>query len=104
MEKLLKINEAANYLNVSIDTLRKWDNNGKLKSIKTVGGHRRYDKDLLDEFLGKSNYGKLYEHLCSAQYIAHEINDDQVEAIEKIRINIGDKLLRRHNIIGNGER
>ena len=42
MEELLNISQAAKYLNVSIDTLRLWDKNGKLKPLKTPGGHRRY--------------------------------------------------------------
>ena len=48
----LKINEAANYLGVSIDTLRRWDENGKLKSLR-VGQreHRYYDSTQLEEFL-----------------------------------------------------
>ena len=33
-EKLLKISEAAELLNVSMDTLRRWDENGKLIAIK----------------------------------------------------------------------
>ena len=53
MGKILKIGEAAEYLNVSIDTLRKWDKSNKLKPLETAGGHRRYDTDTLDEFLGK---------------------------------------------------
>lgn len=53
MGKLLKIGEAAQYLNVSQDTLRKWDKANKLKPLETAGGHRRYDTDALDEFLGK---------------------------------------------------
>ena len=53
MGNLLKIGEAAQYLNVSQDTLRKWDKANKLKPLETAGGHRRYDTDALDEFLGK---------------------------------------------------
>lgn len=49
---LLNIKEASEYLGLSKETLRNWDNNGKLPSIKTVGGHRRYQKDVLDEFIG----------------------------------------------------
>ncbi len=47
-EKLLKISEAAEILGVSIDTLRRWDESGKLISIKKEGGiHRFYrQKDL----------------------------------------------------------
>jgi len=49
---LLNIKEASRYLNVSDETLRNWDRSGKLPSIKTVGGHRRYQKEILDEFIG----------------------------------------------------
>ena len=49
---LLNIKEAALYLNVSLETLRNWDKIGKLPSIKTIGGHRRYQKEVLNEFIG----------------------------------------------------
>lgn len=52
MGELLNIAQAAKYLNVSIDTLRLWDKNGKLKPLKTPGGHRRYDKSILNNFIG----------------------------------------------------
>lgn len=52
MGNLLNIKEAANYLKVSQDTLRKWDKSNKLKPLKTPGKHRRYDTDTLDDFLG----------------------------------------------------
>lgn len=52
MGKLLKMEEAAQYLNVSQDCLRKWDRANKLNPLKTAGGHRRYSTDVLDEFLG----------------------------------------------------
>ena len=47
-EKLLTITEAAKILGVSLDTLRRWDSNGKLVAIKKEGGvHRFYrEKDL----------------------------------------------------------
>ena len=48
MGKLLKMEEAAQYLNVSQDCLRKWDRANKQKKLKTAGGHRRYDTDSLD--------------------------------------------------------
>jgi len=47
-EKLLTITQAAEKLGVSVDTLRRWDNSGKLVAIKKDGGvHRFYrEKDL----------------------------------------------------------
>lgn len=52
MGRLLNIKDTASYLNVSQDTLRKWDKANKLKPLKTAGGHRRYNIDILDEFIG----------------------------------------------------
>ncbi len=47
-EKLLKISEAAEILGVSIDTLRRWDEGGKLTAIRKEGGTHRYyrEKDI----------------------------------------------------------
>ncbi len=47
-EILLTIGQAAEYLGVSLNTLRRWDENGKLVAIKKGGGTHRYyrEKDL----------------------------------------------------------
>jgi len=47
-EKLLTISQAAEYLQVSLNTLRRWDENGKLIAINKDGGTHRYyrEKDL----------------------------------------------------------
>jgi putative resolvase len=43
LEELVQIGDAAKIRGVSIDTLRRWEKNGKLKPIdRTEGGHRRY--------------------------------------------------------------
>lgn len=42
MNKLLSPQQAAKMLNVTITTLRNWDVAGKIKAIRTLGGHRRY--------------------------------------------------------------
>ena len=42
LEDLVQIGEAPKIRGVSIDTLRRWERNGKLKAQKTEGGHRRY--------------------------------------------------------------
>jgi len=48
---LYNISEAAKFLNVSIDTLRRWDKSGKLVASRKGGGtHRYYKKEDLDLF------------------------------------------------------
>ena len=41
MQKLLAPREAANILGISYPTLKQWIYHGKIKSVKTPGGHRR---------------------------------------------------------------
>jgi excisionase family DNA binding protein len=48
---LISISEAASVLGVSIDTLRRWDESGKLVSLKTNGGHRKYSRSQVELFL-----------------------------------------------------
>ena len=46
--------QAARYLNMSVSTLKKFIYQGKIKTIKTPGGHYRILKsDLLDALYGK---------------------------------------------------
>ncbi|MCL2935599.1 MAG: IS607 family transposase [Trichodesmium sp. MAG_R02] len=50
MSSLLSIQEAADLLGVSSNTLRRWEAQGKITSERTVGGHRRYQvNDLLNQ-------------------------------------------------------
>jgi hypothetical protein len=44
-DKLLTITEAAKFLDVSVDTLRRWDNNGKFVAIRKDGGVHRYYRE-----------------------------------------------------------
>lgn len=56
MEPLLTMKEVATLLQVSPQTLRKWDN--KLKVVKTDGGHRRYNQKVVFDFINNENYEK----------------------------------------------
>lgn len=50
-EKLLTIREAAEFLGISVDTLRRWDKSGKLVATRKEGGtHRYYAKEDLEVF------------------------------------------------------
>src|SRR3989344_909013 len=47
---LIRIGEAADYLGVSIKTLRRWEAEGKFPAFKTVGGTRFYSLESLRNF------------------------------------------------------
>lgn len=55
MSKLLSLQKVSEILGVTKKTLRIWDNNGKLVSIKTIGGHRKYLEDDINDYIGKLN-------------------------------------------------
>lgn len=77
MGKLLGIKGAASYLNVSQDTLRKWDKADKFKPLKTAGGHRRYDTDTLDEFMGLARKEKEETPIVCATYARVSSNEQK---------------------------
>ena len=77
MGKLLTIKDTASYLNVSQDTLRKWDKANKLKPLKTPGGHRRYDTDTLNEFLCIKEKSKEYKPIVCATYARVSSNEQK---------------------------
>ncbi|MEZ2245280.1 recombinase family protein, partial [Microcoleus sp.] len=52
MAKYVKPNEAANTLGVCLRTLRRWEAEGKINTIKTPSGQRRYD---IEKFIKKES-------------------------------------------------
>jgi len=48
-KNIMTITEASNYLGVSCDTIRRWEKKGYIKSFRTPGNHRRYNKEVLDK-------------------------------------------------------
>jgi len=105
----MRITESAKYLGISINTLKAMADAGKIKSYKTTGGHRRFNRDVLDEFMGiepKHNEDKvtmIYAR-CSTQkqkenlerqkdrLIEHAENKDyKYEVIEELSSGINEK-------------
>lgn len=77
MGRLLSIKDTASYLNVSQDTLRKWDKANKLKPLKTAGGHRRYNIDILDEFIGLRQKEERETPIVCATYARVSSNEQK---------------------------
>ncbi len=51
---ILTAREAAEYLRVSLYTLRRMEGDGSLIPYRTPGGHRRYSLRMLNEYLEQS--------------------------------------------------
>lgn len=50
---LLPIGETARTLGVSVDTVRRWESEGKLQSTRTLGNQRRFRRADIEALLGE---------------------------------------------------
>lgn len=64
---LLKLKEAAEIIGVSYPTIKQWIYTGKIRSVKTAGGHHRIPHDEIERILGaeKNNKKSVPQNLSS---------------------------------------
>ena len=73
MDNLISISKAAKILGVSEITLRRWDKEGRLPSIKTKGGHRRYDlSKIRPETVHKFDFADNRKTIAYARVSSHD--------------------------------
>lgn len=84
MDRLLTLKETGKLLNVSKQTLQRWDNSGKLIAVRTEGGHRRYKLSDIEEILGEN------DNLSDEK---KEIIDKATEAFAEMLVELYPELL-----------
>jgi excisionase family DNA binding protein len=52
----LTTSEAAQRLHVTAKTVARWASQGRLEHRRTLGGHRRYDPELIDALVNALTY------------------------------------------------
>jgi molybdopterin-binding protein len=60
--KLFSPREAAQVLGVSYPTLKQWIYKGKIRTVKTAGGHHRVPEQQIDKFLYRASQGGDVRH------------------------------------------
>src|SRR6266545_3366837 len=78
----LTLGQAAKYLGVAQSTIRKWSDQGRVPAFYTPGGHRRYRRRDLDNFLERSGPSGS----TSGPLVL--IVDDDARLREYIRVNL----------------
>jgi excisionase family DNA binding protein len=79
----LTLGQAAKYLGVAQSTIRKWSDQGRVPAFYTPGGHRRYRRPDLDNFLNRSGPGG-----SNQQGPLVLIVDDDERVREYVRVNL----------------
>lgn len=79
-KRMLKIGEAARYLNVSTSAVRKYANDGVLPCEKTPKGQRVFDVAELDKFAGKDVSERIvfYTRSSKGSNVAHKAQYDEL--------------------------
>ena len=80
----LTLGQAAKYLGVAQSTMRKWSDVGRVSAFYTPGGHRRYRRADLDQFLDRS--GPAGPPSTSGPRVL--IVDDDERLREYVRVNL----------------
>lgn len=85
-KKMLTTKEVAQLAGVNLDTVRRWDSKGLIKSYRTDGGHRRYDAESVYSYIGQpkitrqDKYSLIYARV-STRNRENDLNR-QIELLE----------------------
>lgn len=83
----LTLGQAAKYLGVAQSTMRKWSDVGKVSAFYTPGGHRRYRRSDLDQFLDRSGPGPSPGSSSDTGPLVLIVDDDE-KLREYVRVNL----------------
>lgn len=82
MERLYTMKEASKLLGVHIRTIQKWDKEGKIRCVRTIGGKRRVPESEIKRILGIHEERKIIGY---ARVSSHTQKDDLERQIELIK-------------------
>ena len=82
MERLYTMKEASKLLGVHVKTIQKWDREGKIKCVRTVGGKRRVPESEIKRILGIHEERKIVGY---ARVSFHTQKDDLERQIKLIK-------------------
>ncbi|MBW1727578.1 MAG: recombinase family protein [Deltaproteobacteria bacterium] len=107
MSSWLRIGRAAEELGVCPKTLRRWERAGKIRCVRTVGGHRRFSVLEVSRVRAgrkqvQSIRAALYCRVSSHQQKKQGDLDRQVEAVVEHCKKKGYDIVGKHRDVGGG--
>ena len=67
MERLYTLKEAKKLLGVTTKTIHRWDKEGKIRVVRTIGGRRRIPESEIKRILGLKEEGG-YSWICQSLF------------------------------------
>jgi len=98
---LIRPREAATILGISYPTLKQWIYKGKLKTIKTAGGHHRIPEPELDKFLKRKRTGRQvserregYRRISGRNQLVGRVTEIKIDGLmAQVSISIGGQKI-----------
>lgn len=86
MNGYMTISQAATYLNVRQETLRRWEKLGKIQPYRTNGNQRRYTKEMLDSVLNGDHQQTNINQKLTIGYCRVSSNHQQEDLNRQIHV------------------
>jgi len=83
MEKLYTMKEASEMLGVNLRTLQRWDEEGKIHCVRTIGGKRRVPESEIKRILGLREERKIIGYARVSSNTQRDDLERQIEAISQ---------------------
>jgi len=83
MEKLYTMKEASQMLGVNLRTLQRWDEEGKIHCVRTIGGKRRVPESEIKRILGLHEERKMIGYARVSSNTQRDDLERQIEAINQ---------------------
>ncbi len=98
---LLKPREAAQILGISYPTLKQWIYKGKLRTVKTPGGHHRVPESEIDRFLHRvparldvAERRRSFRRISGRNQLVGRVVDIKISGfLAQVTLSIGDQRI-----------
>ena len=88
---LLSIGQLAKELGVHIETIRRWDKEGKIKAVRTTGGHRRFDVNQVKAMLDNEKLKDKRVTVIYARVSTPNRKDDLNRQIDEVLEQLNER-------------
>jgi len=102
MSELLRLSDAAKSLGVTTQTLRNWDAEGKLNTVRTQGNQRRIPESEVIRLLGVDKISKVGTNICPNCGSMYNLNIADSATMELCSIPTMNGVDFKHKIEADG--
>ncbi|MFL5811575.1 MAG: IS607 family transposase [Flavisolibacter sp.] len=99
-EKYITSGSVRQHYGVSNSTLQRWANEGKIKTLRTTGNHRLYERDSVAKLFGDDSEKKERRRVCYARVGSAKQSEDLERQVQDLQREYPDHELIKD--IGSG--